>query len=263
MTLSRYNVSAHAGKPYTSIIHVMWATSEIPSRWKRSASSWPDKHPDFVYCVWNDTELEAFVADEYPWLLSTYLAYPYVIQRCDVARYLLLYHYGGTYVDLDVLCRIPMPVIFARTPVNAGVIVAATTPIGISQEFIAVRRPRDPVMRGIIAGLRRAAASRWYPPLPYTAVMYRTGPVYFTRLINCYGAEGRAFIISASQYDRYVDHVGGASWHSWDGRIIWKLYQRVERLYDHTVLIAVLSVALVLFIVIIRYRCCFRRLPKS
>jgi len=222
-------------------------------------------NPQFVYCHWNHSELEAFVADEYPWLLSTYLAYPYVIQRCNLARYLLVYHYGGTYVDLDVVSRTSMSVIFASAPVSAGFIVAPTKPFGYAQEFIAVRRPRDPVMRGVIAGVRRAAASLWYPPLPYTRNMFRIGTVYFTRLLNCYGGEGRMFVIPASKYyGIYVDHVGGASWHSWDGRIIWNTYLLYKRVtHRPTVLLAALSAILVLLVVIIRYRRCFRRLLKS
>ena len=67
----RYNVSARATKQYTSIIHVMWTTSEVPKRWKRSAKSCLSKNEKFTYCHWTNAELEAFVADEYPWLLST------------------------------------------------------------------------------------------------------------------------------------------------------------------------------------------------
>ena len=144
---------------------------------------------------------------------------------------MLLYRYGGTYVDLDVFTKTPMSAIFASAPVNAGVLVAPTQPFGFKNEFIAVRRPQDPVIRGVIAGLRRAAVSPWYPPLPYTAVMYRTGPVYFTRLVKCYGGEGRVFIIPpSSYYGIYVEHVGGGSWHAWDGRIIWKLFLLLQRL---------------------------------
>ena len=253
--LSRFNVGAHAAKPYTSIIHVMWTTSEVPNRWKRSAKSWITKNEKFVYCHWNHSELEAFVADEYPWLLSTYLSYPYVIQRCDVARYLLLYHYGGTYVDLDVVSVIPLSVIFASDPLNAGVILAPTEPFGVTPEFIAVRRARDPVIRGVIAGLRRAAASPWYPPLPYTEVMFRTGPVYFSRLVNCHRGEDRVFVIPSSKYyGVYVRHITGGSWHEWDGRIIWKLYMQRRRLKKQIALFAVSSTAFVLLILAIRNR---------
>jgi len=256
---SRYNVSAHATKPYTSIIHVMWTTSEIPSRWNKSAKSWITRNTEFVYCHWNDSELEAFVADEYPWLLSTYVSYPYVIQRCDVARYLLLYRYGGTYVDLDIISITPLSVIFTSAPVNAGVIVAPTEPFGFSNDFIAVRRSRDPVIRGVIAGLRRAAASPWYPPLPYTEVMFRTGPVYFSRLVNCHRGDDRVFVIPSFNYGIYVHHVTGGSWHEWDGRIIWKLYVNRRRLKKRAALFAVSSTAFVLFILAIRNRHSFYR----
>jgi len=168
-------------------------------------------------------------------------------------RYLLLHHYGGTYVDLDVVCLTPLSVIFASAPIGAGVLVPPTQPLGVSNDFIAVRRPHDAVIRGVIAGLRRAAVSPWYPPLPYTTVMFRTGPVYFTRLVSCYAAEGGVFVIPASKYyGTYVRYVGGASWHSWDGWLIWKLFLLLKQLYEHSVLLVFLLSALVLFSVTVR-----------
>jgi len=248
---SRYAVGPSAAKPYTSIIHTMWNTAEVPKSWQRSAESWVRKNEQFVYCHWTLAELEVFVADEYPWLLSTYLAYPYVIQRCDAARYLLLYRYGGTYVDLDIRSKVNMSVIFGAAPVDAGVLVASTEPVGLATEFIAVRRARDPAIRRLISGLRRAAASPWYLPLPYTAVMFRTGPVYFTRRLNCHGGEGGVFVIPSSKYyGTYVDHVKGSSWHAWDGRLIWHLYllqQRLRRNMSHAKLAAYAAIFLLFF----------------
>ena len=212
----------------------MWNSSEIPKRWKRSAKSCVTKNRDFAYCLWTHAELEAFVADEYPWLLSTYDDYPYLIQRCDVARYMLLYRYGGTYVDLDVVCRAPLSVVFAAVPVEAGVVVTPALPIGFATDFMAVRRPRDPVVRGVLSGVRRAATSWWYLPLPYTTVMYRTGPVYFTRRINCHDRHHQVFVISPSDRIDYIGYVGGASWHRWDGRIIWSMFLQRRELLRRT-----------------------------
>ena len=251
----RHNVSASGVKPYTSIIHVMWSTSVVPLRWRRSALSWVRKNDNFVYCHWTDAELDAFVADQFPWLLSTYLAYPYVIQRSDAARYLLLYHYGGIYVDLDVLCLKPLSLIIAKAPVDASVIVAPTQPFGVTIEFIVVRTARDPVIAGVISGLRRAAISWWYPPLPYTTVMFRTGPVYFSRRLDCHVDKRRLFIMPLSKYMKdFVGHVGGSSWHSWDGRLFWRIFLLLERLFRHTVLLIVLSTAFLLCICLIRCR---------
>jgi len=117
-----------------------------------------------------------------------------------------------------------------------------------------VRRARDPVIRGVIAGLRRAATSPWYPPMPYWAVVQRAGIDYFTRLVKCYGGDdGRIFVIPSSTFFRtYVHHFSGSSWQTWDSRIIRKLYL----LYDHTgtAFLVASSAALVLFIFAIRNR---------
>jgi len=143
--------------------------------------------------------------------------------------------------------------IFASAPVGSGVVAELGRPIGITSSFIAVRWPRDPVMRGVIAGLRRAAASPWYPPLPHTAVMYRAGSVYLTRLVRCYGGECRVFVIPASS--NYMYHVGDQSWYRLDGLIIWKLYMLLRWLYDHAILLAVSSFGFILFILVIQSRC--------
>jgi len=242
---------------------VTWKTLEVPTRWKRSSESWLSKNENFVYCYWTDTDLEDFVSDEYPWLLSTYLAYPYVIQRCDMARYLLLYRYGGTYVDMDIVCRTPLSAIFLDAPLDAGLIVASTEPYGVSQEFMMVRRPRDPVIRSVISGLRRAAASWWYPPLPYAAVMFRTGPVYFTRRIYCNGNNAGVYVMPPSKYyGSYVLHVPGSSWHQWDGQLIWKVFLRLRPMNHrkNQVLLAVFSTAFLVFICVVRNRRFFSQL---
>lgn len=34
-------------------------------------------HADYQYMLWTDTALRELIADEYPWLLATYDAYPH------------------------------------------------------------------------------------------------------------------------------------------------------------------------------------------
>jgi len=174
----------------------------------------------------------------------------FTIQCVDAGRYTVLYRYGGTFDDLDIVCRTPISVIFAESPVEAGVVLKPTVPLGIAVDFIAVRRSRDPVIRGVLSGLRRAAASWWYPPLPYASVMYRTGPTYLTRRVSCHGRQDQFFVVPWSKYPYYFDRVRGSSWHSWDGRIIWNAYlQRREILR-----LIILLLALAAFLWVYRTR---------
>jgi FkbM family methyltransferase len=86
------------------IIHQTWKTDQVPSEWKAFADSWKFHHPDWQYRLWTDADGAAFVEEFYPEFQETYLSYPYGIQRADAIRYLLIYHYGGLYADLDFEC---------------------------------------------------------------------------------------------------------------------------------------------------------------
>ena len=53
---------------------------------------------------WTDGTNRAFIRDTFPAFLTTYDRFSYGIQRADAIRYLLLYHFGGVYADLDIEC---------------------------------------------------------------------------------------------------------------------------------------------------------------
>lgn len=55
--------------------------------------------------LWTNEKSRDFIAKEYPWFLDTFDGYKYPIQRADSIRYFVLAHYGGTYIDLDDVCR--------------------------------------------------------------------------------------------------------------------------------------------------------------
>jgi hypothetical protein len=49
-----------------------------------------------------------FVRDYYPELLPVYQGFAHTIQRADFFRYLIVYHYGGLYADIDMECLRPL-----------------------------------------------------------------------------------------------------------------------------------------------------------
>jgi len=94
------------GSEFTRIIHRTWMTYEVPpTQWTNGENSCRDANPTYQYCLWTDAELESFIAIEYSWFLETYRGYTYDIQRVDAARYFIVYHYGGVYINLDLACR--------------------------------------------------------------------------------------------------------------------------------------------------------------
>ena len=86
------------------IHHVCDYPNGIPGFLQEWAKTWKDHHPNWEQRFWNKQQMEHFVhmicADFKPY----YYAFPHNVQRWDAIRYLILYHIGGMYVDLDYEC---------------------------------------------------------------------------------------------------------------------------------------------------------------
>lgn len=56
----------------------------------------------FDYILWDRESAETLLKTHYPYLLSFLVAHSdFNIVKCDFFRYLVMYHYGGIYLDLD------------------------------------------------------------------------------------------------------------------------------------------------------------------
>lgn len=89
------------------ILHQTWKTDSVPARFQGYVESWKRHHPDWTMMFWNDRMLLEFVAEHYPDFLATFCGYFSGVLRADAGRYLLLYHFGGVYADIDCECVAP------------------------------------------------------------------------------------------------------------------------------------------------------------
>ncbi len=84
-------------------IHQTWRTHTY-TRNDGSPESWKALNPNWDYKLWTDADLETFVRGEFPDFWPLYQSYPQPVQRADLARYMLLYRFGGIYADMDTDC---------------------------------------------------------------------------------------------------------------------------------------------------------------
>lgn len=90
------------------IIHQTWKTKRLPTLFQKSQRSWKSKNPNWEYRFYSDKDCLDFVKKHFPQYLSLYQSLCSGVQRSDVFRYLVLYHYGGLYVDMDTTCLRPI-----------------------------------------------------------------------------------------------------------------------------------------------------------
>ncbi|KAH7488862.1 hypothetical protein KRP22_008501 [Phytophthora ramorum] len=86
------------------LIHQSWKNvHRIPTRFHPWMRSWVDLHPTWTYVFWTDEDNLRLFERLYPRYLHVAKAVRKV-SLADMARYALLHHVGGLYVDADFEC---------------------------------------------------------------------------------------------------------------------------------------------------------------
>ncbi len=87
------------------IIHQTYISiDKLPEQWKKTPESWQVNNPEWKYVFWSDKKCRKLVKRKFLWFLDIYDNYEYNIQRADAIRYMIMYSYGGIYVDCDIAC---------------------------------------------------------------------------------------------------------------------------------------------------------------
>ena len=77
---------------------------EMNELFKTSNKEWSEyaKRNDCIYKLWNKEEVEELV-NTFANIKEYYYDVKYPVMKVDIARFLIIYHFGGMYVDLDVI----------------------------------------------------------------------------------------------------------------------------------------------------------------
>ena len=212
------------------IIHQTWKNNRIPAVWKEAVERCKNIHKTFKYMLWTDDTMKKFVKEEYPEFYKTYNAYPNPIQRCDAFRYLVLYKYGGIYIDMDLKCnKILTPLLKYDL-----VLVKSSNYDTITNSFI-ISTPKNLFIKYCIDNLEKYKDS--YSIFgKHVHIMNSTGPFFINNMAKEYGLKKKDnyYILSKKEFSgdcnfctinqckggTYFQHVIGNSWHSLDSTIL-------------------------------------------
>lgn len=157
------------------ILHRIWIGSPEPDEFVEYGRSWVRHHPDWFMTFWTEQEIIALQnVDLYRRAREIAPGSPEQFMS-DVARYEILYHLGGLYVDADLEClKNVEPLIgdadlFAAWEVDGRWI--GNTIMGAA--------PGHPFLKALIDGLPRNVRAN-----PGKAPNRLSGPQYVTRLYH-------------------------------------------------------------------------------
>lgn len=159
--------------PVPRIIHQMAGpnASAWPVLWRACQSSWKSQFRDFQYHLWHDAEIYEFVRSTFPQFWPTFLAYPHNISRIDLARYLLLYEYGGIYADMDFYV---LRNFYGELPAGRASIAESAWDEEVYQNALMASPPRHPYWHYLLSELLAQSARR--PSDKFRGVISMTGP---------------------------------------------------------------------------------------
>jgi len=217
-------------------MHRMWKDDSIienenptslPVNWTKA----------FAYCnkqyqmrnwttyLWTDESIEDFLEKHYPAFIPTFKSYPYNIQRVDAARYFILHHFGGVYMDLDVGCQKNKDLADISNSMgrlNATAALPLTQPVGFSNDVLFATKG-SPFFKELIDAL--PIKNKWFAT-PYLTVMFSTGPMFLSLqyLAMLPSIKAQVLAIPEELYTergtRYFKHLRGSTWHGNDVKAI-------------------------------------------
>lgn len=179
----RYEHARHAR--YTpenipKIIHQIWLGSPFPKRYKRFQDLIKTLHPGWDYKLWTDENIKQL-------RLFNQKAYDTASnfgEKSDIARYEILYRFGGIYLDTDVEClrsfdflRRHYSFFAALEPLSKQ----SPTCLSLANAIIG-SRPGHPILKECIQQIHQPR--KLYNIPTTTKTIITTGPVLFTRA--CY-----------------------------------------------------------------------------
>jgi mannosyltransferase OCH1-like enzyme len=214
------------------IIHQTWKTNIVPVQYNESVLSCQKNNPTYKYILWTDGDMNTFVLTHFPRIYDTYKSYPYNIQRCDAFRYMVLYVYGGIYIDLDIGCNdITLDNLIIYDLVLAK---SLNTQLSYTNSVMMSTKGHD-FMNSCIVKLPDERKS-WSRYGKHIHVMNSTGPLYLTRCVHDYGNIPNLYELSSNDFKGdcnecnknngnckggvYFYHLPGQTWNSFDSRIL-------------------------------------------
>jgi mannosyltransferase OCH1-like enzyme len=92
------------------IIHQIWWQGEdnIPKTYPNHTTSWKTINKDYKYYFWDEQKIKKLLKSYPKNIQKRFNEYPRMIQKIDMAKFIILHTYGGLYVDIDSECIKPI-----------------------------------------------------------------------------------------------------------------------------------------------------------
>ena len=88
----------------SAICHQLWKTDAVPEAFKEASGQIQQlcKSLGWEYRLWSESDWLRLIEENYQFAMKTYETLA-IVQKVHLAKYIIMYHFGGLYADLDVI----------------------------------------------------------------------------------------------------------------------------------------------------------------
>lgn len=170
------------------IIHQTWKNSNLCDDFTKWSNSWKNMNPDYIYKFYTDRDIFKFIHTNYPQYLDLY-EFLTGIEKIDFFRYLIIYHQGGIYIDMDCECLRPLDDLFktyGQTKLITGYEYNSEDNQQYLQWFIA-SPSKNSVLLDLVNEIQYRSYFKWFKSLVLSEndlVYWLTGPQLYTEVLK-------------------------------------------------------------------------------
>jgi mannosyltransferase OCH1-like enzyme len=230
------------------IIHQIWwqGMDKLPEKYHSFKESWINHHPGWKIMYWDKTKIYDLIKFNYPTLKKTIENYPYMIQKIDMAKYLILYHYGGFYLDMDTICHKSLSNLYKIKEFSNYDLICSQMEVlpclKIINNGIIFSKARHPILLIILNKLEKYQKKEFYQNQDLY-IMQSTGPIFYHQMIDEYKTKSVLILpetffesCSLSDYQKcskkgeYMTHHHTLSWTSNLFKYFVKTLNKIEKI---------------------------------
>jgi mannosyltransferase OCH1-like enzyme len=158
-------------------IYQTWKTKDLPWGIKKVIKNMMDLNPSYSHYLYDDNEMDKFVLEHYPGdIYEAYNVLAIGAARADLWRYLILYKYGGIYLDIDAAILKPLDTLIQHSD---SAIITREMYEGLFNQWILIFRKGHPLLKEVInqcvENIKKKSSNN---------ILHLTGSTVFTNIIN-------------------------------------------------------------------------------
>ena len=135
-------------------------------------------NPEYTHKIYMDDEMDIFVNKHFPGIVAeAYNRLNIIVAKVDFWRYLVLYHYGGVYLDMDSSIQKPLRELIRDTD---EAILAPERNWGCYVQWGLIFNKGHPILKRVINIVLNNIATNKYP----NDIHRMTGPTAYTQAIE-------------------------------------------------------------------------------